>query len=52
MKKTKRIGIYIYDLRTIKSNKKDADRLANVIRSSGKKARVIKSSEGYGVYVK
>ena len=52
MRKTKRFGIYVYDLRTIRSNKADANRLAKAIRNSGKKARIIRGSEGYGVYAK
>ncbi len=52
-KKTLRSGIYVYDLRKADMTKSDANRLAEAIRNSGKKARVIRQSRGrYAVYAK
>lgn len=51
-KRTRRFGQYVYDLRSVRRYKPDAQRLAKAIKSAGKKARVVKVSEGWAVYVK
>lgn len=52
MKKTRRFGDYVYDLRKVCSKRHDANRLARAIRDSGKKSRIVQTKEGYGVYAK
>ena len=51
-KKTMRVGAYVYDLRKSNMRRIEANRLANAIRSSGKRARIINYERGkYAVYV-